>query len=55
MLEGSGEGKEAKGEREYPLLDFFINYFTHFQKLNISLIVTGQGYHEKVLIFAVNL
>lgn len=47
------EGREAFG--------LFINYFTRFQKLKISLIVTRQGYHEKVsmnitlLIFAVKL
>lgn len=47
------EGREAFG--------LFVNYFTLFQKLKTSFIVTRPGYHEKVsmnitlLIFAVKL
>lgn len=48
-----GKGEERKEVRKgrprekIQSLGVLINYFTHFHKLKISLIVTRKGYHEK--------
>lgn len=40
--------RKERWREEREAFGLFINYFTLFQKLKISLVVTRLGYHEKV-------